>query len=373
MTTFNKKSAGSYLADYVLPFILIGLVFGVSLYILNKTGLIKTNVVAKLEAKFDNANNNLMEDQNTKVLGLYKNIDNYFYFNTLSGKSVYIPPTYYEAIKDASIKYLSENSDKKNDTDINEPKIWDISQSSEFYTGQYSSLINTLAMQVKEPVNKSLLDTLSEYGYKLAQLEAQLTTIRNKLAEAKLNYEISKLTYQDTSVKWKKVWIRHFECLDNPKAHGCAANSNNISDAFREFNNSYISFKNATDTYKKVSLKYSSNANSCYNDLKNGAGKTFDLLLDNFKKRDLVSPEIKSIVLVFGGEIKSIKNNIKMEKTSITELKSVIKVNNPVVKENFDYFDSFDITINDQNTGLINCVAECIYYARDDCKDLCNN
>jgi hypothetical protein len=221
------------------------------------------------------------------------------------------------------------------------------------------------------PSNKSLCKTIADYGYKLSDLELQLTNKRDELFEEMVIYETEKLFYQKAAYDWKKIWIRYFKCLKDPTLDNCPVSYSEISYQFSQLNDTYISYRKATKAYKTTSEEIIPEVNDIYNELKNQTGHNFDLLLDTIDDYPTIPYEVKNVIVSLGIEIKALKDSISINNTSIAELTAFIEINNPNIQERISYFDSLDININKVHSDSVNCMANCFFKRQVNCSSKC--
>lgn len=373
MTFFNKDGGKSNIIDYVLPCILIALAMFVSWYLLNSSNQLKSDDSSKINQTFIDPSDNSMINKYSDInMGLYKSPDGFLYLYTVSGNKIFIPQNIQNEVKTSVIDFIIANQAGLNSAKEKKLNIINDPISSEYFTRQYSTVIETISGLYKESVNKSMYHTLAQYGLKLSELEAKLAVMRDSIFEAMINYEADKLYYQQSSLRWKQIWIQYFKCLKYPDDKECPVRYIDMSNTFTELNDAYIRYRESASIYKERSEEIIPEAMSCYEDLKNNTGKNFDLLLDTINQYDIVQQDIKHLIVSLGEEIKTIKNSIILEKISVMELTAFIEINNPNIREEIDYFESIDITINNMNSTNVDCITNCIIKGGTNCSAICN-
>ena len=347
--------------DYLIPCLLIGLVLGISIFIIYSSGLLNTN--------------NNENPVNTEVKVIDNNIgllrkDGKLYINTLSGNKIYVPNYFKRKMEETIVNYLVHYNEKKHDkTFLNESED---PYSIVFFTKQYSLLLLVLSKEMKEKDSQPTYLTFAIYAEKIANIEENLIDIRNILYESNFEYELNKLYYKKAAQNWTDIWTQKFDCIKKPGLKGCPISQLDIINAYTDFNNTYINYRNSVKNLKVNNENLAPKAEEYYNDLKKDTGSNFDLLLNSIRQDTKVSSYVKNLAESLGEEIKLIKDKINITTTRDDELTSYIEFNNPNIKETVSFFDIINISINDKDSYDIKCLSNCIYEGKTDCYNICD-
>lgn len=338
---FKRFCKGANLVDYVIPTLVVGVVAGTAIYGLVESNTIRTNIMGSLSGQFEPTKGEISFGSSSQKTGMYQDANGDFYLVTKSGKNVSVPENLAQAVKDSILKHHDNvNSVGEETTGAFGTEAENTDVSSEFMTGQYSEILDTLAEECDTKTAKKLLKTLSDFADNLALAEGKLVDINAVMLEKKQDYELSEAEFH----KNREDFI---DTLKNNKYD----NVDQLINKYNDYRDSYYNYRDDTKEYKKASNEYVKKATKAFDKIEKDTGVGYELLLFLVKANKNVPEEAKDLAVPIGEEIVTIKDDILVTSEKVDFLKSVLNDQDKKIESEVDeYFEALKIIIDDKET-----------------------
>jgi hypothetical protein len=343
MKLLKNKSHGAALMDYIVPGILIACIGGVAIYGFVSNGTLKNAFLTTASGVLDETKGKLYIGSAPNKPGLYKLADGNYYLTTQSGKTIKIPQDYYDGMKESIEQYIN---DKAGSDTVGEETTGaygdtnDGSDETDYLTGQYAVMLESMAENVESKNASRLLKTMASYADKMSNIQTDLKDIRDEINSAKANFELAQAKFTTA----RQEYMNYYQQAAS------TGNYSQLYDKFYAYRDAYYDYRDNTKTYRDESKKYVTLASDSFNKLKKDTGIGFETLLFLTKTYNKIPQEAKDVAIPVGEEIKELKNKVLVTKENVDYLKTVLDNNKHVVSAEVQQaFESLKILVDDKD------------------------
>lgn len=359
----QRRFRGSSIMEYIIPVALIGIGVGAGLYAISTNGGFFSNIMYSSAGKVDSAGGRISFGSGASVNGIYMDTDGKIYVSNNEGNQVRVPLSFYDKYKNNLQKYLNDGKFNTSGSSLGQETsgavgIEDITASNKANTIIYSAMIEMASEQIEDKKAANLLAQMSQYGYKMGELETELINVKRTID-----------SYHETfDLKAKAFWKAQKAYKDAEAAYNKESNQNNknaMQRALEQMELAAGQYTTAKDNFKESSTQYLGQATTYFNDLKEKTGMSYDKILTEIDASTDIDDDIKEIVLPIGNKIKDVKDsvdmieklvgafNLEFDKISSTyeSFSDNFKTLEIVIDENAgdETFDALDETFRDEN------------------------
>ena len=173
---------------------------------------------------------------------------------------------------------------------------------SETLTATYANILDNLADDVDSDVAKKILDNLSIYAHKLADVEGDLTSIKAEI-------DTKKAEFKQTETDFYKAREEFISYFTSPTKDITV-----WKEKFENYKEAYFDYRDATRDYKDASKAYVTQASEAFDEIKQKAGIGYELLIFLAKNSSEIPADAKNITIGVSEEIKDIKDQVLVTK-----------------------------------------------------------